>query len=89
MGKKLITGAAEGRDPCHRERQEREAHRGMYKENTFPKPLAEKMRGGDFYDFLLPVGSKTGILNVRGHGWDRALRVLPYSWKKGRQTTPG
>ena len=57
---------------------------GPYKENTSPKPLAGKMGGAGFHDFLQPGGSKTEVLEVVA--WlDRALRVLPSSCRAGRQ----
>ena len=36
--------------------REKEAPRGMHKENTPPEPLACEMRGVDFYEFLQPAG---------------------------------
>ena len=46
-----------GGSPGHgkRSEREREAHRGLHKENTSPKPLAGKMSGADFRDFLQPA----------------------------------
>ena len=38
--------------------RERRAHRGMHKENIFPKALAWKMRRTKFPEFLQPVGIK-------------------------------
>lgn len=38
----------------------------MQKDNTFPKPLAGKMRRADFHRFLQPWGLKTGVLKVSG-----------------------
>lgn len=39
------------------ERQPRE-HNRMHKENASPNPLAGKMRGPDFHEFLQSVGFK-------------------------------
>ena len=38
--------------------RERGAHKGTHKLNTFPKPLAWKMRGAEFCEFLPTAGLK-------------------------------
>ena len=49
LGEKGLSGAVEGREHwSQRKVRESGVHRGMYKENTSPKPLAGKMRGADF-----------------------------------------
>lgn len=39
-------------------RREREEHREIHKENISPRPLAWKMRGVDFHEYLKPVALK-------------------------------
>lgn len=39
--------------------------------------------------FCMQLLSKTRVLNVNALGWGRALKVLPYFWKEGRQRTQG
>ena len=39
--------------------------------------------------FCKQQGLKTVVLKVRELGLDRALMVLSYSWREGRQTTQG
>lgn len=39
-------------------RRESGVHREMHKENTSPKPVAGKMRGADFCEFLQPLELK-------------------------------
>ena len=39
--------------------------------------------------FCKQQGSKTGVLEPCGLGWDRDLRALPYFWREVRQATPG
>lgn len=57
MGEKQISDVVEGREPWSgRTIREREAYRGTHRENTSPKPLARKTRGGDFCEFLQPAG---------------------------------
>lgn len=40
------------------ERMRGEHRRGMHKENISPKPLAEKIRGAGFCEFLHPMRPK-------------------------------
>lgn len=39
--------------------------------------------------FCNQEGSKIDILEVNRLGWNRELRALPYSWRKGTQATLG
>ena len=51
-----IMGAAEEREPwSQRKARKSGAHRDPHKKNTFPKPLARKMRETDFCEFLQPI----------------------------------
>lgn len=38
------------------ERSEKRAYRGTHKQNTSVKPLAGKIRGADFHEYLQTVG---------------------------------
>lgn len=38
------------------ERNEEGAHRVIHKQKSFPKPLAWKIRGAGFHEYLKPVG---------------------------------
>ena len=69
-------GSSDHGEGCERERV---APRGTYKENMSPNPLAGKTREADFHGFLEPSGLRDWTLMVGGLGWDRALKVLPYS----------
>lgn len=54
-------GTAEGREGAavtEKGEKESRTHRGMQKENIYPKPLAWNMRGADFHEFLKPVRLK-------------------------------
>ena len=62
---------------------------GSHKENTSPKPLTGLMKGVDFYEFLQLVRFKDWSFKGCEHGWDKAIRVQSYSWKKGGQATLG
>lgn len=90
MRLKRIIGTAERWELWSwRKATERGVHREWHKENTFPKPLVQKPRGVDFHEFLPSVELKDCYLRASGLGWDRDLRVVPYSWRKGRQVTLG
>ena len=71
-------------------RRERERERGtdkeMHKGDISPKPLAWKMRGVEFHDFMQSARLK--VWRFKGQQ-DRARRALPYSWRESRQTTWG
>lgn len=75
-------------DPAVKKR-ERGVDRETHKENTALKPLAGETSGADFHEFLQTVELKVWSSQVSRLGRDRALKVLPYSWRTGRQTTPG
>ena len=82
MGERWTVGAVE--------KDESGVHSNTYaQENTYPKLLSEKMGEAVFVSFYNQKCSNTGVLKVFGFGWDRAVRVLPYSWREGRKTTPG
>ena len=81
-------GSSDGREPwLQRKAVENGAHKVTYKDNTFPKPLTGKKRAAEFCEFLQSVGLKDW--SFRGLQSWLCLRVLPYSWRRGRQTTPG
>lgn len=81
LGEKQIMGATERREPLS-QRKVREAgmHRDRHKEITSPKPLVGETKDADFMSFCKQQGSKD--LEVHRLGWDRDLRVLPYSWRE-------
>lgn len=59
LWKKQTAGDAEGWEPwSQRKVRESGAHMDTHKEVTSPKPLARKMRGAGFCDFLQPKGFK-------------------------------
>lgn len=76
-----------GRNPGPRERWKNKVHRDMHK-NTSTMPLTGKTRGANFYEFLQSRKCKDWRFIGLRLGWDRDLRVLPYSWREGRQGNP-
>ena len=78
----------ERREPWSwRKARESIAHRGKHEENTSSKLLPRKTEGLIFVSFCNQQVWKTRVLKVCVHGLYRALKVLPCSWKEGRQTT--
>lgn len=72
------------------ERQKREEHTGEHTRRTFPQShWLGKQEGLIFVSSCNQLGLKHGVLKVSRLGRDRSLRVLPYSWREGRQTTLG
>lgn len=61
---------------------------GMAQGEYFPKAIGSETKV-DFHEFLPSVELKDCYLRASGLGWDRDLRVVPYSWRKGRQVTLG
>ena len=60
-------GAAKGREPWSwRKAEKRGTHRDVHKKNTSTKPLAGKIRGDDFHEFLQPAGLKDGVSDFKG-----------------------
>ena len=55
---------------------------GMHKENISSKPLTGKIEELIFVRSDNQMSLKPGVLKVSEHGLDRALRVLPYSWRE-------
>ena len=62
--------------PDHREREgeggegrEEEGGRKEHKENTFPKPMTEKMKGADYHEFLKQSEFKDWSFRGLYHGW--------------------
>lgn len=70
-------------------KRKRRVRRRTHKQDTFPKSMAGKMKGVDFHEFCSQPGLKTGVLEVYRINWDRALRVLAYSWREGRHPIQG
>ena len=67
-------------------RQERMEHTGICIRGTLPQSCwLGKQEGLIFMIFCNQRGSKTGALEVHGLGWDRVLKVLPYSRREGMQ----
>ena len=53
----------------------------------FPKAIGWENERLNFVSCCNQQGLKTRVLKASQLGWDRALKVLPYSWREGRQTT--
>ena len=49
--------------------RERAGHRGLYKENTFPKPFTGKRRGATYCEILQPVELKDWSFRGPHHSW--------------------
>ena len=57
LKEKWISGAAVGREPSlQRKSYKRKEHKREHTKRVSPKPLAWKMRGAKFHEFLQPVG---------------------------------
>lgn len=56
LGAETDGRCCQGKGAVGAEKGEIGIRRGMHKGNISPKPLAEKMRGVDFYEFLQPMG---------------------------------
>ena len=59
LEEKEITGGTDRREPqLQRRVRKKGTHMGMHKKIISPKPLAWKMRGAEFYEFLKSAGLK-------------------------------
>ena len=60
----------------------------IHNKNTSLNPLTKKTRGGDFYVFLKPWGSKTGVLEVCGVAGVDPAGTAVLMWRK-QTDSPG